>query len=208
MGGIMKHLLIALLCLGLLPTAALAETFQEGKQYKRIVPSIPKESGNKHEVVELFWYGCPHCYNMEKPLNKWLKKKPENVVFRRIPAIFNNPNWKFHAQVFYTAEALEMLDKLHTPLFEYIHELKKPLNTVDKAAEFFKSHGVDRKTFDKAWKSFAVHTKVNRARELTKRYNIDGVPAMVVNGQYLVTNSLAGGTPKHTLKVVEYLTKK
>jgi len=189
----------------LLPAWAFSEEFTEGVNYKRIVPRVPTESGKKAEVVELFWYGCGHCYNMETPLHKWLKTKPDNIVFRRVPAVFS-PKWGFHAQVFYTAEALGILDKVHTPFFESIHELKKKMSTKTDIQAFFKQYGVNGKDFNDAWDSFLVATKVNRAKELTKRYGINSVPTLVVNGQYITDNSMNGG-PAKTMRVVNQLAK-
>jgi thiol:disulfide interchange protein DsbA len=191
-----------------IPGLASSADFEEGKAYKRIIPKVPTESNGKSEVVEIFWYGCPHCYNLEADLNKWLKSKPENVAFRRIPAIFpNRPAWAFHAQVYYTAEALELLDKTHASFFERIHELKKPMQTEEEIAAFFAEFGIGKKDFDSAWKSFAVNIKVKRARELTQRYNINAVPTLIVNGEFQTGNSLSGSS-ENTFAVINQLTQR
>ncbi len=204
----MTKYLICFLALALLPIVTLGADFKEGVAYKRIVPTVPTESNGQPEVVELFWYGCPHCYNMEMPINKWLKSKPKNVVFRRVPAIFpNRPVWALHAQVYYTAEALGLLDKTHGAFFERIHEMKSPMRNAAAVEKFFAEFGIKKDDFESAWKSFAVNIKVKRARELTQRYNINAVPSMIINGQYLTGNSMSGSA-KNTFAVIEQLTKK
>lgn len=203
----MRLSLLLLIFFIALPVSLSAEELQEGKAYQRILPKVPKESGDKPEVVELFWYGCPHCYSMEAPLNNWLKTKSPQVVFRRIPAVFS-PAWGFHAQVFYTAEALDIIDKIHTPLFERVHELKQPMNDLESIAKFFAEFGIERKKFDDTWNSFAVKTKVNRARELSRRYQIDSVPSFVVNGEFRTDTGMNGNSNTKTVHLIDLLSKK
>lgn len=183
-----------------------AAAYQEGKQFKRIVPKVPTETGTQAEVVELFWYGCSHCYTMETHINKWLKTKPATVTFRRVPAIFS-PKWEIHARAYYAAEALGILEKAHPVIFETIHELKNKLENEEDIKKLFTQFGVDEANFKKAFQSFAVEAKVNRAKELTRRYGIDSVPTLVVQGQYQTDNGLTGD-PTKTMQVVQYLTTK
>ena len=101
---------------------AAAEDYTEGTDYERVSPPIATDETGKVEVYEFFWYGCPHCYRFEPYLQKWLENKPDNVEFIRIPAIFNSPRWEVHARAYYTAEILEVQDRIHGPLFSAIHD--------------------------------------------------------------------------------------
>ena len=178
----------------------------EGIEYKLVSPPQPTITREKIEVVELFWYGCPHCFHFEPDLKKWLKTKPKNVVFYRIPAVFNE-RWGIHARAFYAAEALGILDKIHEPLFEEIHKNKKKLNSVKEIKAFFARHGVSVEDFNNVFNSFAVDAKVRRAKDLSKRYGLDGVPTLIVNGKYRTDGPMAGGR-NGMLKVLDFLIKK
>jgi len=180
--------------------------FDEGIEYKTVSPRVANHiDEKKSEVVELFWYGCSHCFDFEPNLHKWLKAKPKNVNFVRIPAVFNK-RWELHARAYYTAEVLGVLDKIHQPLFDAMHLKKQKMATSGELAAFFVKHGVSKETFMETFNSFSVDSKVRRATDLTKRYGIDGVPTLVVNGKYRSTGSLAGGR-ENMLKVVDHLIK-
>lgn len=205
----MKNRVLAFVMALLLPLAALAvdptEEFSEGFQYQRINPGEPTNvAPGKVEVVEMFWYGCGHCYAFEPHLHEWLKRKPANVEFVRIPAIFNSKVWRLHAQAYYTAELLGLTDKIHGPLLEAIHKEKKKLESEEALADFFAGYGVDKKTFKDTMSSFAVQVKVNRAERLTQRYGLTGVPTIIVAGKYRTEGSLAGSY-QGMLNVVNYL---
>ena len=185
-----------------------AKGFDEGIEYIRIKPPVPTNSGNKVEVVEMFWYGCPHCYQFEPKVNAWKKNLPANVEFIHIPAVFpNRPSWELHARAYYAAELLGILDKLHTPLFDAMHKENKKLNSKEALAKFAAKHGADKNEFYETMDSFGVSMKVNRAIDLTQRYGIDGVPTMVIDGKYRTTASLTNGQAG-MLKVVDFLIKK
>ncbi|RMD71961.1 MAG: thiol:disulfide interchange protein DsbA/DsbL, partial [Gammaproteobacteria bacterium] len=129
--------------LALFPAPGSAEkSFDEGIEYELVTPPQPTEDPSKIEVLEFFWYGCPHCYHAEPLVEAWLKRKPEDVVFRRMPAIFTNPLWELHARAYYTAEALGIVDKIHRPLFDAIHKERRPMNTEKDIEAFFAEHGV------------------------------------------------------------------
>jgi thiol:disulfide interchange protein DsbA len=198
-------LVAALLLLQAFPAAA---DFDEGIEYLAIKPPVPTNDSHKVEVVEVFWYGCPHCYAFEPKLLAWLKHKPANVEFIRVPGIFpNRPVWELHARAYYTAELLGVLDKTHEALFDAIHKEKRRLFTEDALAEFYAKYGIDKKLFKETMHSFGVEMKVNRARLLTKRYGIDGVPTLVINGKYRTYASLTNGAAG-MLKVTDFLIKK
>jgi Predicted dithiol-disulfide isomerase involved in polyketide biosynthesis len=180
--------------------------FEEGVDYELIVPAQSPDSANKIEVVELFWYKCSHCYSFEPYVERWLKSKPENVELLRLPAILN-PNWAVHAQAYYTAEALGVLDKIHTPLFNAIHLHNRSLNSEDELAKFFAEHGINKGEFRAAFRSFAVDSKVRRAQVMTQRYGTTGVPAMIVAGKYRTSGGMVGDY-NTLLEVVNFLVAK
>ena len=198
--------MLFLACLAGIATVTSARNIDEGIEYKLIKPPVPTDSGNKIEVVELFWYMCPHCYRAEPVVNAWKKTLPKNVVFRRVPAVFSS-RWAFHARVFYTAKALGVLDKIHTPLFNAIHKQKKRINSVKEMAQFFRQHaGTDPAQFESMFKSFGVDAMVRRATDLSKRYQASGVPSMIVNGKYITDGPMNDGH-KGMLETVNYLIK-
>jgi thiol:disulfide interchange protein DsbA len=172
----------------LLPAALLRPRalFAQTRDFVELKPPLPVDANGKIEVVELFWYGCIHCYNLEPALENWLKKQPRDVEFRRIPAVFNR-QMELDALIFYSFEALGVLAKVHQPFFDAIH--KDHLRTSDKQAlnEWLQRNGIDGKKFDDALKSFGVQSKTRRAKQLTVDYKIDGTPAMGVNGRYTVS---------------------
>jgi protein dithiol oxidoreductase (disulfide-forming) len=168
--------------------------FKEGTNYKTLVPAQPTDVGpGEVEVVEVFWYGCGHCYALDPLIEDWRHNgKPDYVKFHRLPAMWND-TLRMHARLFYTAEALGKLDELHTPIFREIHVNGNPLNTETAIKAFFAAHGVSDKDFDDAFGSFAVESKLQRADFLNRRYHVTGVPLIVVNGKYTTDVSSAGG---------------
>lgn len=188
----------------IMPLAAqAADAFKEGEHYERITPEVATHSDGKIEVVEVFWYGCHHCFSFEPYINNWAKSKPDNVEFRRVPGVFAR-NWIPHARAFYTAEVLGVLDTIHTPLFEAIHEEGRRISDEDSLARFFAEHGVADADFREAYNSFSVDTKTRQALTASKEYGISGVPSVVVNGRYRTSARLAG-TYENLLKVVDAL---
>lgn len=178
----------------------------EGIEYKTISPRVSNHiDDNKIEVVEMFWYGCSHCFAFEPALHQWLKTKPKNVNFVRVPAVFN-PTWGLHARAYYTAEVLGVLEKTHQAMFDAMHIKKLKMASTDELANFYAKHGVSKEAFIETFNSFAVDTKVRRAADLSRSYGIDGVPSLIVNGKYRTSGSLAGGRDG-MLKVVDHLIK-
>ena len=200
---------VAMVLAALVINPAWALDFDEGIEYQLIKPAVPTSvNSSKVEVVELFWYGCPHCYSLEPKVNQWKKGLGKNVEFVRIPAVFaNRPAWELHARAYYTADLLGILDKVHPALFDIIHKQKKHLHSVNDLAEFFTKFGVDKATFKDTMYSFGVGMKLNRAKDLTKRYGINGVPTIVVDGRYLTHASLTNGQA-NMLKVTDFLINK
>jgi len=175
-----------------------------GVEYRELSAPQAVETPGKIEVVEFFWYGCPHCYNFEPLLEPWVSKLPKDVQFRRIPAIFND-EWAHGARAYYALEALGEIPRLHKPLFDAVHQGSR-IRVGDEAAitEWVGKQGVDTKKFTAAYHSFSVDSKVKRAAQLTQAYRIEGVPSMAVNGKYVVvTDNMKSFT--QILSVSDYL---
>ncbi|MBK8816627.1 MAG: thiol:disulfide interchange protein DsbA/DsbL [Methylococcaceae bacterium] len=174
--------------------------------YEVVSPAQPTANPDKIEVVEFFWYGCPHCYSFEPSLASWLKTKPANVEFIRIPAVFSE-QWGKHAKAYYTAEALGVVDAVHSDLFDAIQEKKQSLESEDDLAKFFAAHGVKDADFRETFNSFIVDTKLRQAPAIAAKYGITGVPAIIVNGKYRTNGTLAGSQEK-MIDVMSLLIKK
>ncbi|MDR2876521.1 MAG: thiol:disulfide interchange protein DsbA/DsbL [Chromatiales bacterium] len=179
-----------------------AEQYQEDVAYAKIQPPQPTADPAKVEVVEVFWYGCPHCRDFQPYIERWQLTKPDNVNYIRLPAVLSE-RWAIHARAYYTAEALGVLEKLHPLLFD---PKARPRDTEDTLAEFFeKNAGIDRTRFLGTFKSFAIDAKVSRARDMTRRYGIEGTPTMVVSGKYRTGPDMVAGSFDKLINVVNYL---
>lgn len=172
----------------------------EGRDYTVIKTPLNVEKPDQIEVREFFWYGCSHCYALEPSLNNWLATKPADVNFIRTPAALN-PVWEQNARAYYTVEGMgKMTDALHDQLFSTIHQQQKQLFDQPSLADFYGKAGVDVAAFNSAYNSFAVTTKINQSKQLAQRAGLSGVPALVVNGQYLV-----GGEPQQVIRTLNGL---
>jgi len=162
----------------------------ESLGYEALTPPQPTQNPDKIEVIEFFWYGCPHCYTLEPAMEKWLKTKPANVEFIRQPAVFSDL-WGKHAKAYFVAEALGVVDKVHADLFDAIQNKKQKLTSEDQLAKFFVAHGVDETEFRNTYNSFLIDAKLRQAKAMGPRYGITGVPAVIINGKYKTTGPLA-----------------
>jgi protein dithiol oxidoreductase (disulfide-forming) len=198
----MKKFLTALM---LLASTQLWAAPQLGQQFKQTAQAIPSDTPAKIEVIELFWYGCPHCYHLEAPLSAWVKKLPEDVTFKRVPGI-PRQDWAPMAKAYYTLEALGLVDKLHAPLFEAIHKQKTLNPTNEKAAIDWiaKQGGLDHKKVAETFNSFSVNTKVMRAVQIFRASGATGVPALIIDGKYMTSSTMAGGNDE-VLNVADYI---
>jgi protein dithiol oxidoreductase (disulfide-forming) len=185
----MKVLLSALLLL--VSSIATADSPFDGR-YEQTLQPIPTGNPAKIEVVELFWYGCPHCYDLEPALAAWVKKLPKDVEFKRVPGL-PNPSWAPMAKAYYTMEALGIADKLHSALFDAIHKQRtlKPNDEAGTIDWITKQSGLDRKKVEDAYNSFSVNTKVARAAQIFRASGATGVPAIIVEGKYLTSIKIA-----------------
>jgi thiol:disulfide interchange protein DsbA len=177
-----------------------------GQGYNVISPEVPTQTGDKIEVLEVFWYACPHCYDFEPYVKEWLASKPDDVVFRRMPGIFRK-NWIPHAKAFYTAEKLGVLDKIHSPLFDAIHKERKKIHDDAAMKKFFVKQGVDEDEFTKVYESEEIDIKAKQAFVMGQKYKITGVPAIIVNGKYMISGSTAGSF-ENVLKITNALVDK
>lgn len=182
-----------------------AADFEAGVHYTQIQPEPPQgQVGDKIEVLEFFMYSCPHCYHFEPHLKAWKQRKSEDVEFTRVPAMFGRQN-NLHAQAYYALEAIGEAERVHGAFFDVIHEQRNPLKTREAVEEFMQSQGVDLEKFRAAMSSFAVAAKTNRATSLLRRYDIRGVPKLVVDGRYASGRGLSYEGMAH---LIDYLTTK
>lgn len=192
--------------IGMTATATAAEPIEAGKQYVELSSPVPVSKPGKIEVVELFWYGCPHCYHFEPTINPWIKKLPDDVHFIRIPAMFGGV-WDAHGQLFVTLETMGVEDKVHAAIFDAIQKQGKKLAKPDEMAEFLATQGIDKDEFLKTYNSFGVKSQVEKDKKLAMAYQISGVPTMIVNGKYRFDIGSAGG-PDQALQVADQLIAK
>lgn len=164
----------------------------------------PKEVKGKIEVIEFFHYGCPHCRAFDPLLEQWVKTLPPDVVFSRVPAIWGNPQLKALAQLYYAEEATGEVARLHGKVFGALQDDRVPLHTESGVLEWVAKQGVDAKKFGDAYKSFGVGSRVQRADQLARAYQIQGVPTLAIDGKYLTSASLAG-SHANALKVADEL---
>ena len=195
MNRVRRSLVIALSLMPLALAWRGAFAQSNGNNVTELNPPLPTESDGKIEVLEFFWYGCIHCYNLEPRLETWLKTKPADVAFRRVPAVLSE-RWGHDAAVFYAFEALGVLDKLHRPFFDAIHRERLRTDNMPALNAWLEKNGVEPKKFDATVRSFGVQSKVKRAIRLTSDYKVDGTPPMAVQGRYTIS---AGDTMLDTV---------
>jgi protein dithiol oxidoreductase (disulfide-forming) len=186
---------------------ALAQTpraFKEGADYVALDRNAPTEaSAGKVEVIEFFWYSCPHCNSFEPSLEKWIARQDKSVAVRRVPVAFRD-NFVPQQRLYYTIEAMGKIEELHKKVFYAIHVEKNPLSTQAAMGEWIAKQGVKREDFDKMYNSFAVQTKSQRATQLMNEYKVSGVPALGVAGRFYTDGALAQSMDR-ALAVVDYL---
>jgi thiol:disulfide interchange protein DsbA len=178
--------------------------FVEGTHYARLAqPVAVTAPPGKVEVIEFFWYGCPHCNAFEPALDAWQKKLPADVVFKRVPVAFREI-YAVHQQIFYALDAMGKVEAMHRKVFYAIHNDRMRLEKPDEIAGLMEKNGIEKAKFLEVFNSFAVQTKVRQANKLAEGYKIDGVPAMGINGRYFTSGSMAG-SPERALAVTEFL---
>lgn len=186
-----RALALLALTLPLLGLAPAAQALQPGKDYVELAPARPTESQGKIEVIEFFGYTCPHCDDIEGDLVAWSKTLPKDVVLRRVPAVFNE-RWAPFARIYYALEATGQLPRLHGEVFDAIHREGVNLGDPETFFNWAAQKGADRAKVAEAYNSFAINTKLLRARQLGQDYKLTGVPSFAVNGKYVTSASMTG----------------
>jgi thiol:disulfide interchange protein DsbA len=172
-----------------------------GTDYQVLQTKAPVEApAGKVEVVEFFWYNCPHCNAFEPALSEWVKKLPKNVVFRRVPVAFND-SFVPQQRLFYSLEAMGLLEKLHAKVFAAIHVEKLNLSKGEAIVEWVTKNGVDQAKFLAQYNSFGVVTKAQKGSQLQKAYAVEGVPALGVAGRFYTDGTMAGSMERALLVV-------
>lgn len=196
---------IRILTLFLTWLALSAHALEAGKDYILLDVEPLTELPGKVEIREFFWYGCPHCYDLEPSLNHWvsLKKEDEQLYFTRSPVQFR-PNWQLHAKAFFSSIALGKENTLHSEIFSAIHEKNQFLSTESELAAFFAAHDVNEKEFKNIFHSFGVATAATQANALAVHYKITQVPTVIINGKYKVSTGMSGSFERF-LEVVDEL---
>ncbi len=183
--------------------AALAQrkTPSAGAEYRVITPPQQPDTAGKIEVLEFFWYACPHCAAIEPLIKEWVKQLPSDVLFRKAHVPFNELK---HQQLFYTLEAMGKTEEYGDKVFAAIHDEKNRMDSLDKITAVLTKAGVDKKAFTETWESFSVQTRMRKATSMAATYKIESVPSVVVNGAYLTSPSTAGGN-QALLQVLDHL---
>lgn len=190
----------------LLTTTAMAQApsrYIAGEHYSVLSEPAPTQSGDRIGVIEFFLYSCPHCYAFDPSMQAWANDLPKDVAFRRVPVTFGAAG-RVYARVFYTAKVLGVLDKLHSKIFDAIHQHGKPLIKHDAIRAFFVAHGVSGEAFDKTFFSDTVDAKIKAASKLMRAYRVMSVPSLGINGHYWISTGMAG-SHQAMLKVADFL---
>ena len=201
----MKYLVLSAMTAAVMAVSGMAtaaEPFVAGKDYTVISNPGKVEKPGMIEVREFFWYGCPHCYRLEPYVASWLAKKPADINFVRSPAAMN-PVWEQNARGYYAVDLMGLTNKVHKPLFDAIHQKNQRLFDQKSLANFYQGYGVDSNKFNAMFNSFAVSGKIAQSKQLAQAYQLDGVPALVVDGKYVVK-----GEDQKVIQVVNYLINK
>jgi len=179
---------------------------EEGFDYRVLPIAQPIDAKGKVEVIEFFWYGCPHCYEFEPELKGWIKRQNKDVVFKKVPIAFREELMP-HSQLFYALEALGKGDTLNDKVMFAMHRENKRLLNENEIADWVAAQGVDRNAFLAAYRSFAVLSKARAANQLGNAYRIDGVPTVAVQGKYITSPSIAGSRAK-AVNIMDFLVNK
>lgn len=195
--------LIGAAALGLPGLVLAQDRPQDGKDFRTLDKRVPSEGNGKIEVIEFFWYSCPHCNAFEPRLVSWIRKQSADVVVRRVPVAFRD-DFVPQQRLFYVLEAMGKLDELHGKVFEAIHTRREPTNREDLILKFAEQNGLDRAKFQELYSSFAISSKARRASQLQDAYGVEGVPAIGVAGRFYTDTTLAGNMDR-ALQVTDWL---
>lgn len=206
--SLQRSIIVFFLLVGLgFTTSPIADTgIVEGKDYTVLSSPQPTQNADKIEVLEFFWYGCPHCNTLHPYIQAWLGTISEDIDFHYVPAIFR-ASWVPAAKTFYALQAINATKKLYDNIYDAIHLQKIDLNKEPVLFDWVEKQGIDRKKFEDAYKSFAVQNKVARSTQMSRQYKLSGVPALVVDGKYLTSGKM-GGSSEDTIKILNQLIEK
>jgi thiol:disulfide interchange protein DsbA len=180
------------------------QRFEAGKDYQPLDKPAPVDApSGKIEVVEFFWYNCPHCNAFEPALEAWIKRQPKDVAVRRVPVAFSSA-YQGQQRLYYALEAMGLVDRLHAKVFQAIHGERKRLESPEVIADWVAAQGVDRAKFMEQFNSFSVASKATRAGQVTDAYRVEGVPALGVAGRFYTDGTLTRSMER-SLQVVDYL---
>jgi thiol:disulfide interchange protein DsbA len=177
--------------------------FVEGVDFQRIDPAVKTTHPDKVVVTEIFWYGCPHCFRFEPFVEPWAETIPQGVVFEQVPSVIN-PGWEVHARTYYALKLMGAQEQMHKKFFNAIHVDRQRLTSFDAIAEFVGKQGLDEQEFRRQYASFPVDSQVRKSKKIESHYGHNGVPAVVVNGKYLTSGSMAGNYDR-LIKIIDYL---
>lgn len=184
--------------------ASLSQNFTAGLHYRPLMPRVnPGLPEGRVQVVEVFWYGCPHCYNFQPYVTEWSQNLPDHVEFTHLPAPFNDL-WVLHARVFFAAEEMGVLDQIHQPFFDAIHAQGRNMRSESAILRFVDQRGVDADAFRETMRSPEVAAAIGDAGLLVQAFQVEGVPSMVVDGRAMVSSGMAG-SHEGVLRVVDHL---
>ncbi|MGM0451064.1 MAG: thiol:disulfide interchange protein DsbA/DsbL [Pseudomonadota bacterium] len=199
--------LTALIAFLLMTPAVMAAEWEEGTHYQTLSDPVETRSGDKLELAEVFWYGCPSCYRMQPVIEEWKKDKAEDVNLRHVPASLRS-DWEPHAKAFYVAQELDIVDEVHSAMFDALAGERRSLNDADAIASFFDEEGAaEAEEVRDAWGSFAVDTAMRRGRQFQQGAQVSGTPTLVVEGKYVISVRGAGNY-ENMLAVAEHLLEK
>jgi len=204
---LLAPLLAALALAAAFDVQAQAQPPVSGRDYHELSPARPVSTGNRIEVIEFFYYGCPICYEAEPQVARWLMKAGPGVAFIRVPAVFTSEGSQSFARTFFTLGAMNQIARLHWPIYDNHHFDGKQLDEEKNIVTFVSSNGVDAKRFTELWHSPEIAAQLESAKKALDTYEVKGVPTFVVDGKYLTSARLAGGT-KEMMRVVDYLVER
>lgn len=193
--------------LAAMPAQASLDAPEEGFDYRLVDPPQTVKTGRQIEVLEFFWYDCPHCNAMAPLIEPWARRNRTGVAFRRVP-FARSDSAVPQQHLYYALEAMGKAEALHERIFEAIHRDRIPLKTVEQMADYLAGQGIDRQRFLKVFHSAEVRAKVEQARRLASIYRVDSVPTIAIQGRYVTSASMIGGSQAETLQMVEYLVGK
>ena len=205
--AVIKKISFSLFFLSLIgAVSAQTRPIEEGFDYRVLPIAQAIEAKGKIEVLEFFWYGCPHCHDFEPQLDTWVKRQAKDVFVKKVPVAFRDDLLP-HSQLFYALESLGK-SNLHAKVMETMHVGKRKLLTEPEIADWAVSQGIERETFLKAFKSFTVTSKARAANQIAQAYRIDGVPTVAVQGKYITSPSITAGSKARAIEAMDHLVNK